>query len=185
MIGQLNNVACDTSLKNYKTFSDTVPYESIITSIDFNRNEVTQAYAIPLIEGSITIFKGIKTKIQWQPMHFGDPSGLKQIAESSIMFDQNNFYSATISFSSDLSQSFSDIPFLSKGVGYWGYGEFGGQNYYWGGDGNDAPFRTIVPLQKQRCRYLTMKYSHMNAREKWRILGVSSVVRAISSRAYR
>lgn len=185
MMGQLNNVACDTSLKNYKTFSDTVPYESIITSIDFNRNEVTQAYAIPLVEGDVTIFKGIKAKIQWQPMHFGDPSGLKQIAESSIMFDQNNFYSATISFSSDLSQSFSDVPFLSKGVGYWGYGEFGGQNYYWGGDGNDAPFRTIVPLQKQRCRYLTMKYSHMNAREKWRILGVSSVVRAISSRAYR
>jgi hypothetical protein len=185
MIDQLNNIACDTLLKNYNNHEDIVPYEAIITTIDYTKNIITLNYTIPLIEGSVQIYKSIKSVIQWQPLHFGDPSGLKQIRESSIMFDQNNFYSGTLSFSSDLSQSLVAIPFLSKGVGYWGYGEFGDDNFYWGGDGNDAPFRTVVPLEKQRCRYLTIKFNHNNAREKWRILGVSAVVRAISSRAYR
>jgi len=185
MISQLNNGACDTSLKNYEQISDTISYEAIITSVNVAKNEVTLSHSVPFEEGSIIAFKAIKSKIQWQPMHFGDPSGLKQIRESTIMFDQNNFYSAKLSFSSDLSQSLEEVPFFSKGVGYWGYGEYGQSQFYWGGESNDAPFRTIVPLQKQRCRYLTMKFDHFNAREKWRILGVSAVVRAVSSRAYR
>lgn len=185
MIQQLNNGACDTSLKNYEQISGTISYEAIITDVNLPKNEVTLSHSIPLEEGSIIAFKSIKSVIQWQPMHFGDPSGLKQIREATIMFDQNNFYSAELSFASDLSQSLVEVPFFSKGVGYWGYGDFGQSQFYWGGDGNDAPFRTIVPLQKQRCRYLTMKFDHFNARESWRILGVSCVVRAISSRAYR
>jgi hypothetical protein len=185
MIDELNNVACDTLLKNYKEIIDIIPYEAIVTAVNYNTNVVTTNYPLPFEEGAFTVFKAIKSIIQWQPLHFGDPSGLKQIRESTIMFDQNNFYSAALSFASDLSQGLVMIPFQGKGVGYWGYGEFGNDNFYWGGDGNDAPFRTIVPLEKQRCRYLTMKFNHNNAREKYRILGVSSVVRAISSRAYR
>lgn len=185
MIDELNNTLCDTLLKNYNNIEGTVPYEAIVNLIDYPGNTVTTNYAMPFQEGSITIFKAIKSVIQWQPLHFGDPSGLKQIREATIMFDQNNFYGASISFASDLSQGLTEIPFMGKGVGFWGYGEFGQEGFYWGGEGNDAPFRTIVPLEKQRCRYLTMKFMHSNAREKFRILGVSSVVRAISSRAYR
>ena len=185
MIDELNNTLSDTILKNYNQITETTPYEGIVTNVNYTNNVITISFDIPFIEGSLTVFKSIKSVIQWQPLHFGDPSGLKQIRESTIMFDQNNFYSASISFASDLSQGLVAVPFFGKGVGYWGYGFFGQDNFYWGGDGNDAPFRTVVPLEKQRCRYLTMKFNHSNAREKWRILGISSVVRAISSRAYR
>jgi len=185
MINELNSPACDTTLKNYKEIEDTTPYETIILSVNSSTNVVTVSHPVPLLEGSIQVYKAIKSIVQWQPLHFGEPSSLKQIREATIMFDQNNFYSGSLSFSSDLSQSFTEIPFLIKGLGYWGYGEWGDDNFYWGGEGNDAPFRTIVPLEKQRCRYLNMKYKHGNAREYWRILGISAVVRAISSRAYR
>jgi hypothetical protein len=101
------------------------------------------------------------------------------------MFDQNNFYRAILSFATDLSQDFVDIPFQGRGVGYWGYGIWGTPDFYWGGEGNDAPFRTIVPAEKQRCRYMTIKLAHEEARSKFRVVGISAPIRQLSTRAYR
>jgi hypothetical protein len=135
----------------------------------------------------LTIYKGFTCEIQWSPQYFGNPAILKQVREGTIIFDQNNFYNAVVSYSSDLSQGFVDIPFTSKGTGFWGSAEWGSQSpdFYWGGQGNDVPLRTIIPTQKQRCRYLNVKYTHFNSREYWRILGIGAVVRPLSTRAYR
>jgi len=102
-----------------------------------------------------------------------------------MIFDQNNFYSARIEFSSDASSSLQGGEFFGKGVAYWGYDLWNNPNSYWGGEGNDIPLRTTVPRDKQRCRYLTTRFEHINAREDWRILGITAVVRPVSSRAYR
>ena len=185
MISELNNVACDTNFNNYDIREDIIPYEALVISVDTVKNLVTFNYAIPLVQGDVESFKHISTDTQWSPQHFGDPSGLKQIREGTIMFDQNNFYSANISYSSDLSPSFVGEDFRGKGVGYWGFGQWGDATFYWGGEGNDAPYRTIIPRAKQRCRYLNVRFQHANARENWRIVGISAVVRSLSSRAYR
>lgn len=185
LIAELNNSTCDTILKNYKESEGTIPYEALIVKIDTITNTLFLNYPIPLLEGDFEAFKTYETIIQWSPQHFGDPSGIKQIREGTIMFDQNNFYSAFLAYSSDLSASFVEDNFRGKGTGYFGYGVWGDPNIYWGGNGNDIPYRTIIPRQKQRCRYLNVRFRHSNAREYWRIVGISAVVKSVSSRGYR
>ena len=185
LVTELNDANCDTILKDYRLSEGITPYEAIIDNIDVIRNTIHTTYQLPLLEGDIEVFKHFETIIQWSPQHFGDPSGNKQVREGTIMFDQNNFYSAFIAYSSDLSAAFIEDSFRGKGTGYWEYGIWGDPNVYWGGDGNDIPYRTIIPRPKQRCRYLNVRFRHTNAREEWRIVGISAVVRSVSSRGYR
>lgn len=184
LVDELNNSATITIIKTYAK-PETITYEAYITAVDVVTNKVTVHQARPFISGDVSIYKHIKKVIEWNPQHFGDPSALKQVREVTIIFDQNNFYDAKARFGSDVAQDLIDVDFQGKGIGYWGDMEWGDPNHYWGGEGNDIPFRTIVPRGKQRCRYLTLVFEHRNAREQFRILGISGVVRAISSRAYK
>jgi len=183
-VDELNTTATITSMKTYKK-PETVYYEAYIESKDVIRNQVTIHIERPFIEGSIEIYKGFTCTIEWNPQHFGDPSALKQIRYVTIMFDQNNFYEATAKFASDAAQAVTEVPFKGKGIGYWGDMPWGNPNHYWGGIGNDIPFRNPVPRGKQKCRYLSITFEHKNAREYFRILGISGVVRPISDRGYR
>jgi len=185
MIEQLNENECDSSYKNYKPEVDVIEYEAIITATNFVKVTLKTNFDLPILEGDFEVYKHVKCEVEWQPQHFGDPSLLKQVREATVMFDQNNFYQAVVSFATDLSQDFVDIPFKGRGVGYWGYGEWGTADFYWGGRGNDAPFRTIVPAEKQRCRYMTMKLTHNEARSGFRVVGISAPVRQLSTKAYR
>jgi hypothetical protein len=185
IITALNDLNGPNVYKDYKEIIDVIDYEAVIAVINRFNNTVEVNYDIPFLEGSLEIYKHIKCVVEWQPQHFGDPSQLKQISESSVMFDQNNFYTAKLSFATDLSQNFVDIPMPGRGVGYWGYGIWGTPDFYWGGEGNDSPFRTIVPREKQRCRYLSLKMEHTEARSSFRVVGVSAPVRPLSTRAYR
>ena len=184
LIDELNSATTISNIKNYAK-PETVTFESFVVGLDRPRNRVTLNSNRPLLEGNITIYKNIEKDLEWNPQHAGDPSALKQFREMTLIFDQNDFYDARLSFASDVSQDFSPIDFRGKGIGYWGDLPWGDPNHYWGGEGNDIPFRTIVPRGKQRCRYLSILFEHKNAREDFRILGISYVVRAISSRAYK
>jgi len=184
LVDELNTTLAITSIKSYKK-PTTVFYEAYIESIDKLRNQVTMHIERPFIEGAIEVYKGFTCTIEWNPQHFGDPSALKQINYVTIMFDQNNFYNATASFASDVSQALNTVNFKGKGIGYWGDMPWSDPNHYWGGVGNDVPFRNPVPRSKQKCRYLSITFEHKNAREDFRIVGISGVVRAISDRAYR
>jgi len=189
LIDELNDISASTLFKNYKKIETEedypTPYEAIIIEVTKSINKVKISLPAAFVEGELTIYKNIKNVIQWSPLHYGNPMAFKQVNTATCIFDQNNFYSATMSFSSDLSQSFVEIPFYGKGLGYWGYGTWGDVNLYWGGNGNDVPYRDFVPQEKQRCRYLNVKFSHVNSREYWRILGISSNVRPYSDRAYK
>lgn len=183
MIGELNNAACDTSLKNYKESNDTTFYEGIVRAIDTVNDIVTLNYSLPLIETSCTIYESFLQDIIWKPQHFGDVAAFKQVREGSIVFDQNRFYSMKYSYASDLNPSFVETEVFGNGPGYWGITSWG--NFYWGGEGNDVPIRTYIPKDKQRCRYLTARIKHRNSREGFRILGISMEPRLLSKRAYR
>lgn len=183
MIAELNLIASDTVYKDYAQSSNTVPYEGIITAKALSGNVVTLDQTYPWLEGPIDIYKGIDVQVQWAPQDFGAADVLKQVREGTILFDQNNFYSATVGYASDLSQNFSKVPFLGRGVGYWGAGTWG--NTIWGGLGNEVPIRTLIPREKQRCRFIKVKFTHINARENVRIIGISLEPRALSKRAYR
>lgn len=183
LIAELNNVACDTNFKDYEDSDGTVPYEAIVLSKVDISNQATLNAELPFIEGPIQAFKSIDTEIQWVPQHFGASDLLKQVREGTIIFDQNNFYSGSISYASDRSFNFEEIEFLARGVGFWGGNDWGEST--WGGSGNEIPVRTLIPKDKQRCRHIRVKFAHNNAREIFRVLGISLEPRPLSKRAYR
>jgi hypothetical protein len=183
LVAELNDPLCDTFIKDYKQSENTIPYEAIITSVNREDSFVLLNAELPYIEGPIQAFKGISTKIQWAPQHFGASDLLKQVREGTFLLDQNNFYSGSVAYSSDLSANFQEIEFIARGVGFWG-GNVWGEGT-WGGLGNEVPVRTLIPRDKQRCRHIKVVFEHINAREIYKILGISLEPRPISKRAYR
>lgn len=183
LMSELNDPSTDTLFKDYKDSEGITPYEAIVLSKDIVGNQATLNASLPFIEGPIQAFLGIDMKVQWVPQHFGASDLLKQVREGTVIFDQNNFYSGTVSYSSDRSFNFESIEFLARGVGFWG-GNIWGEST-WGGEGNEIPIRTLIPRDKQRCRHIRVRFEHGNAREIVRILGISLEPRPISKRAYR
>lgn len=183
LIGELNSPSSDAVITNYDTVDRIISYEAVVESINANNVSVTVNIDIPLIEGAVVAYKGITFEIGYRPIHFGDQSLMKQVRDGTIMFDQNNFYGATASYSSDLSKNFEEIPVTGRGIGNWGYGNWG--DFIWGGEGSEVPFRTYIPQQKQRCRFLRVRFKHINARENVKIVGMSLNARPVSRRAYR
>ena len=182
LVGELNAGATITSRKTYK-LPTTVYYEAYIEAIDTLRNQVTIHTERPFVEDAIVIYKGFTCTVEWNPQHFGDPSITKQIPEGTIDFDGNNFYSACISYATDLSKDFDEKEFFGKGVGFWGGGAYNCTT--WGGCGTEVPLRTLVPKNKQRCRYIFVRFKHLNAREVFKIMGISLKSRKMSERGYR
>ena len=183
-VGELN-ASTDPSFSTYGTLDadDTTEYEAIITAVNFDTNKVTLAFTMPFLFGAITHYQGVSADVEWIPQHFGDPSILKQVPEGTFVFDGNNFYNATASYSTDISKEFTSFTFRGRGPGFWGGFEW--NETAWGGDGTDVPYRSLIPRDKQRCRYIVPKFQHVNAREEFNILGISFKVRPISTRGYR
>jgi hypothetical protein len=184
LIVELNRPFSGTSVKSYKPVVDRLVYEVIITDVPKSgSNRVSINFSTWFIQGDVQIYKAIKTKVRWAPQHFGKPEEFKQIVDGTITFDQNTISSGTIAYASDRSADFVPIDFKMSGPGFW-------ISYPWldsvfGGGGNDRPMRTIVPQNKSRCRYLTVQFEHANAREQYKVVGISLEPRTVSTRAYR
>ena len=195
------------TLKDYSLLTQLLTFETLVDSVNAVLGYATCLFKLPFLKGAATIYKGYKSVIQWSPETFGDAESLKQVTEGSLIFDGNNFYSATLSYSSDLSRDyediyvyglgpnysdliipglgagFEDITVYGSGSGVWGMIDWG--NTPWGGQGKDVPLRTLIPRAKQRCRFITCKFTHNNAREPYSLLGMTLKVRQVSTRAYR
>ena len=182
---ELNCCSTKAQFHNYATISACcgIEYESLVTAFCLVSNQVCLASATPLLSGAITQYKGIKSVVDWAPQHFGDPSMSKQVPSGTIVFDGNNFYDAIVGYSTDLSKDFDENRFKGQGTGFWGAFLF--EEVAWSGEGTDVPHRALVPRQKQRCRYMTVRFKHDNAREGFTVLGVSLDARPLSTRAYR
>lgn len=146
--------------------------EAVVLAVDTLNDTLTLNNIFAFTTGSITVFKAIPCKVQYSPVTFGDPLKLKQIYEATMMFNDKSFTTATASFSSDLVPNFYEIDF-------YGNGHNAVQT-------NAAPFRTIIPRNTQRCRYINVAFEHNIAREKWALYGITLTGNATeSTRAYR
>jgi len=183
MIDELNDVSSGTILKDYATVTDLLYYEVLIEDVLASSNLITVNTTSLFIQGNVTIYKAIQSEVQWAPQHFGAPEVLKQIHEGTLMFDQSDIYGGVIAFSSDRSADFKEIEFELDGPGFWAAYNWG--EVPWGGEGNGRPVRTLVPMEKSRCRYLNVKFRHFNARESYKLIGMSLTPREVSTRAYR
>lgn len=168
---------------NYEQSVGTVDYELAVLSKNQNNNTVIITIVAPIIEGPITQHVAIPSRIIWAPLTFGDPSMMKHVRESTVMFDNAGISTASIGYNTDLSGNFEDIPFTLEGDGSWGVWIWSETS--WGGVGTGRPFRTLIPRQKQRCRFIRARYTHNAAYYKYGLLGISYTYEINSERAYR
>lgn len=183
IIGKLNS---DTgvSFSNYMTITHNTPQEAVVTDVNKFTKKVTLNLTLDYLVGPITVYKAIDAEFTYNPNTFGDSVHWKQLREATVMFENKAFTSATVSFATDLLPNFEDITFLGDGNGTFGNSPFG--SGFFGGGSNAAPFRTLVPAQKQRCRYMLVRVKHKIARETITILGMSLTGEVMTTRsAYR
>lgn len=168
---------------NYPKSTGTVDFETVILHVNRAENIVTVSVDQPYMFGDITLYKAIQTQVTWNPQFFQDPSVQKQVREGTMMFENSNFSVVTLAYATDLSPAFAETTFTGQGVGDWGQFSWSEQN--WGGIGAPIPLRTYIPLQKQRCRFMNVRFKHSVAFEKYSIYGLSLTFRAYSTRSYR
>jgi len=183
LMAELNQAGSGTAFKDYQQVFDLLTYEVLIKDKVKNSNSVTVDRETWFTQGSITVFKSINTEVEWAPQHFGKPEVFKQIREGTVIFDQTTISNGTVSYASDQSQDYVEIPFDLYGPGFWG--SFTWIDVPWGGGGDEVPVRTLIPQNKARCRYIHVKFNHSNAREEYKLLGISLEPREFSTRAYK
>lgn len=175
------NADPNTTIKNYHMSTGTVEWEDPVAEV--TTNTVILAYTMPFIAGPITQYKKIDSFVVWAPAAMGDVSLTKQVSEATIIFETINFRNAIASYASDLSRNFDEIAFNGEGSGIWGNDTWG--LGIWGGEATARPFRTLIPRNKQRCRYMNCKFEHSAAFEKYAIFGISYTYNGVSQRGYR
>lgn len=184
-IVSLLNDDINVNFANYRPIDNNTLQEAIITAINRITRKVTVNLQLEFIVGACTVYKSIRSTFTYAPTTFGDPLSLKHLSEATIMFETRNITSATLSFASDLLPEFIDIPFNLDGNGIFGHSPAFGSGFF-GGLSNSAPFRTYIPRQCQRCRYIVAKYTHNVAREDYKILGMTATGNITpSTRAFR
>lgn len=180
------NADTGTAFNNYSISTSQTIFEDVIISVNNNIKQLTLNLALNFVVGPLVIYKAISTTYTYAPVTFKDTLNLKHIYEATLMFENKAFTEATLSFSSDLLPKFNDIPFNGDGNGIFGIGTGPFGNRFFGGGSNAAPFRTYIPRDNQRCRYLIIKFAHRVAREKYSINGLTLTGNIQqSTRAYR
>jgi len=175
-----------TSFNNYTPINIVTSQEAIIIAVNQATKQVTTEFPLDYVVGPLNIFKAINSTFTYTPVTFKDPLNLKQVSEATLMFENKAFSSAELAFKSDLIPEFVPVPFKGTGNGSFGLGvgKFGGN--FFGGASNAAPFRTLIPRDAQRCRYIIPRFTHAVALEKYIINGLTlSGNIGQSTKAYR
>jgi hypothetical protein len=192
------NADTTTGFKNYRSSDTTSLQESVITGVNRATRTITISEVLPWIVGPLLVYNAIPTTFTYSansmtsdsgsavtsPQGAGDPLQYKHIREATMIFESQSFTTATMSFATDLVPAFVDVEIDGSGSGIFGFTSFGGGLF--GGMGVTVPFRTYIPRNCQRCRFIYVKFSHRIAREKYSIYGTTLTGEvAISTRAYR
>lgn len=168
---------------NYIPSSSTVDYEIDILSLNSVQSSVGVAFQYPFIVGPLTVYNHISVELQFVPQYFQDVSMTKHVSEGTLIFEDASFSSTTLSYASDLSGNFESQDIAGGGNGIFGGGAFG--DGIFGGNGSGVPFRTLLPKEKQRCRYINVKFQHAIGREIFSLYGLSLTYNPISQRGWR
>jgi hypothetical protein len=163
------NVSAGVFYSDYESYNDTVEYESIIVAINTKDRRITLNTEIPLLEGDAKVFKAITSVIEWSPQTLGDPSLFKMFRQMYIMMDHFNFTFCEIGVRSDISQDLQTTLFQGEGNGAFGTQVYGAETY--GGLGNQKQFRSWVPRNKMRCKFLFLRLIHHSGREQFSCVG--------------
>lgn len=174
------------TFSNYNEIDTVSSKEAIVLGVSTVTKQITVNLDLDFVAGNLMIYKAIDSQLTWSPNHMGDPVGLKHLRESTLMFINKAFTSAVLSFASDLLPAFIPIGFNGDGNGIFGIGTGPFGSGFFGGSSHSAPFRTYIPRNCQRCRYILARFNHKIAREAYGIYGLSITGEiGQSTRAYR
>lgn len=177
------NADAGVQYSDYQTSTGYHDFECIIEGKLPLTTQIEVANVLDFILGEAFIFQKIESKVTYNPQFFGDPSIEKQVSEGTIMFEDSNFTTASIAYASDRSPAFESIEFDKAGIGSFGQFSFGGgQNMNFGGVSAPIPLRTYIPLAKQRCRFINVRFSHSIALQDYAIYGISLKFRPYNTR---
>jgi hypothetical protein len=177
------NIDSVVAFNNYQTSSSTTQLETNVIEINTTTSTITVENELDWDVASATFYNHILTRVTWAPQHSGDPSILKQYYEANLMFSSIESNRVDLSFRSDLLYGFQKVEFQSNTAGGWGNIEWG--NDSWGSVEEPRAFRTYVPREKQKCRFLEPRFEHKRAFEGYRMVGLSLTFDPIIQRVNR
>lgn len=151
--------------------------QSLIT--DVQPAYVTVEDEITWSAGDVTVFKGINCELEYSAITGQNPGMVHQFPEISLLFKAARFNSATVSFATDFSAAFEDVPILGSRTGLWGLFPWG--RAPWGGTATTIPIRTYVPLEKQKGGLLRVRFTHRQGYGYFKLLGLSLPIRDTGS----
>lgn len=156
---------------------------SPITEIDVISNSVT-VNDVKDWSGSIKVYKAINTQVEWVNQSCGNPGVDKHFQELSLLFREQNFNRATVSFYTDISGGYSNSTILGNyGGGLWGSAPWGALP--WGGIIRPKPIRVFVPREKSRGSIISIRFSHRVGFGSFSINGTSLQYEFVSERMNR
>jgi hypothetical protein len=168
---------------NYSLSSGSEQLDMIVKSVKVSQNYVILESVGPFYLGDIEHYQSIKSEIIYEHNSLGAAAMLKHVRTGSLMLENNSMQKITIGYASDLSGNFENNEYALDGNGDFGRANFGSTAF--GGDGTAWPLRTILPRQKQRCRYVKARIYHAAAFIKYAILGISYDFETTSEKGYR
>lgn len=144
--------------------------KSVVTAIDGNQVTVNDSLGGWTL-GAATVYVAYECVVEWVPYTAENPSLEKHFSEGQLFFSASRFVSAYFTFASDLSTNREDVPLTGGGSGTFGLFPFGSQP--WGGVRRPRPFRTYVPVEKQRSSQLSGGFVHRQAQGSFRLTGLA------------
>jgi hypothetical protein len=181
LIAKMN--AGSLSFTTYQTSTGSKSFELIVEERFPATQEIKVLAVTPLLEGDIELFKSIRSEVIYAPIAFGEPALMKHVRAGTMMFANANLAFGNLTYSTDLSPAYEGMDFTLEGDGSWGI--FFYSSTSWGGEGTQRPFRTLIPRQKQRCRFIRPRFVHNTAFYKYLLYGVSFDFEPTNSRGYK
>lgn len=161
---------------------ESLAVSAIVQSVNYATNVCTMAVIVAdWATGAAFLLKAIHCLIEWLPIAAGNPGYLRQFNEAGIIFKQNGFNTAYMNFYSEISSGIDQVPFAGSAAGAWGTFAWG-TGSPWGGIVRSRPYRTYVPLEKQRCDFLSIQFQCQNAWATFQIEGIYTFMHTIGPR---
>lgn len=149
----------------------TLTVYSAVAEVDLATNTVVVFDTVTWDIGPAELLPAIDCVVQWKPAVGGNPAVVRQAAEGLVLFKAGRFYDAGVSFATDMSQSFQEVPFAGTPGGGWGTFPWG--EAPWGGVTRPRDVRFYVPKDKQYGSQLTVRLRIRSGYSNWQGQGVS------------
>lgn len=155
---------------------------SPIVSINAATNTVVVNDSKTWTIAGVTAYKAIDCQVEWVNQSGDNPGIEKHFQEVQLLFKEQQFNYANISFYTDVSGGYEDVQITgSYGGGLWGLFAWGA--IPWGGVQRPKPIRVFVPRNKARATLLSIKYKCRVAYSKWSLNGFTIFYEFVSERS--